>query len=190
MPFPAQTDRDTILKTARKMLEAGGVDGLSLNKLAKKLGISAPSLYHHFRNKNALLRAINAETNARLLAAMAPGLQTPGATTDKILAVARAYRAFAHANSYTYDLLFTNTLDDLRPNHTEAVQGVLPYQQVMAEIAGDDRSLAATRGLLALMHGFVMLELADQLRRGGDLTEAYEQAVQAYIAGWQTYKQA
>jgi hypothetical protein len=54
----------------------------------------------------------------------------------------------------------------------------------MAEITGEAESLPALRGLLALMHGFVMLELAQQFRRGGDLDAAYDKAVRAYLNGW------
>ena len=39
-----------------------------------------------------------------------------------------------------------------------------------------------------MLHGFVMLELNKQFRREGDLDEAFEQAIEAYVAGWQGRK--
>ena len=65
------------------------------------------------------------------------------------------------------------------------MQMVLPIQAVMAEISGQERSLAALRGALALVHGFVMLELTNQLRRGGSLEEAFTESAAAYLRGWQ-----
>jgi hypothetical protein len=56
----------------------------------------------------------------------------------------------------------------------------------MAAISGVEDSLAALRGALALLHGFVMLELKDQFRRGGDLGETFEKVIEAYVAGWQS----
>jgi hypothetical protein len=54
----------------------------------------------------------------------------------------------------------------------------------MAEIAGEAYSLTALRGLLALIHGFVVLEINQQLRRGGNLDAAYQESLAAYLAGW------
>jgi hypothetical protein len=47
------------------------------------------------------------------------------------------------------------------------------------------QSLAALRGLLALVHGFVMLEMNNQLRRSGSLEEAFTQSAAAYLRGWE-----
>jgi hypothetical protein len=38
----------------------------------------------------------------------------------------------------------------------------------MAKISGEDQSLSSLRGALALVHGFVLLELKDQHPHGGD----------------------
>ena len=54
----------------------------------------------------------------------------------------------------------------------------------MAQITGEAQSLAALRGALALVHGFVMLELKGQLEREGDVGAAFAAAVQAYLQGW------
>ena len=58
-PYPARVDRETIVRTARSLIEADGLEQVSLNRLAAALGIKAPSLYHHVKNKTDLLRAVN-----------------------------------------------------------------------------------------------------------------------------------
>ena len=78
---------------------------------------------------------------------------------------------------------------DLGRNLSAAEQQLLealaiPIQQVMAEISGEEGSLAALRGLWALLHGFMLLELSGQFRRGGDLEAAFVQSVEAYLNGW------
>jgi AcrR family transcriptional regulator len=169
---------------AREMIEAEGVDRLSMNVLAESLGVSPPSLYRYVKNKTDLLRALNEDTFAGIFRAIAPHFAAQGPAEERIMRIALAYRAFAHANPISYGLAYTNTIAELRPDEAVQEQAVLPYQPLMAEIAGEADSLAALRGLLALMHGFVMLELAQQLRRGGDLDAAYQRSVQAYLAGW------
>ncbi len=166
------------------MIEGEGVEQLSLNKLAAALNVKAPSLYRYYRNKAALLRAVNEHTTQRLFDAIATDQGGSAPPTEKIMRVAGRYRQFAHTNPATYGLLFTNTIDDLRPDPDENVRLVLPYQALIGQISGAADSLAATRGFLALVHGFVMLELAGKLRRGGDLDAAFEQSVRAYLVGW------
>jgi AcrR family transcriptional regulator len=181
-PYPSQIDRDSIVNIAREMIEEAGVDHLSLSKLASEMGVKAPSLYRYVSNKAELIRAVNTVTNGQLFDVMSESLaQASDDPSERLLTLALSYRQFAHANPCTYQLLFTTP--DLRPDEDLLVQMVLPIQAIMAELSGEERSLSALRGILALMHGFIMLELNDQLRRGGNLEEAYIQAIEAYLAG-------
>jgi len=47
-----------ITTEAVRLLESDGLEGLSLRKLAARLGVQAPSLYWHFPDKSALLRGV------------------------------------------------------------------------------------------------------------------------------------
>lgn len=47
--------REDILDAALDILRDGGLDQLTLARVAKLLGVSAPAVYHHFPNKEALL---------------------------------------------------------------------------------------------------------------------------------------
>ena len=185
MPYPSQIDRPLILQTAREMIETHGVDQLSLAKIAKSLNVKTPSLYRYVKNKKALLRAVNEETNQQLFRVLHATLDNEKHVIEKLLDIANQYRNFALEHPKAYGLLFTNTIDELRPDEEENVQQVLPLQNIMAEVSGREASLPALRGLLALVHGYVMLELAEQYRRGGDLTAHFERIVQAYIRGWE-----
>ncbi len=185
MPYPSRISRESIVKAAREIIEAEGVEHVWVNGLAEKLGVKPPSLYRYFADKAALLRAVNEQTFAGLFAILGEALALPGPPEERLLHIALVYRDYAHANPVTYGLAYTNTIPELRPDDTEQERAVLPYQALMAEISSEADSLPALRGLLALMHGFVMLELAQQLRRGGDLRAAYVQSIKAYIAGWQ-----
>lgn len=50
--------RDDVIHTAIQLLEEVGLDGLTLRRLATELGITAPTLYWHFRDKRELLDAM------------------------------------------------------------------------------------------------------------------------------------
>lgn len=52
-------DRATIVRTALRLLDEVGIDGLSTRRLAAELGIKSASLYWHFRDKNELLNEMS-----------------------------------------------------------------------------------------------------------------------------------
>jgi AcrR family transcriptional regulator len=48
-------DRQTVVRAALRLLNEVGLDGLTVRKLAGDLGVQAPALYWHFKNKQELL---------------------------------------------------------------------------------------------------------------------------------------
>ncbi len=58
-----------MLETALELIAEHGVAGASLRRLAKKLGMSQPSLYHYFPSKDALITALLEYSTARMLGA-------------------------------------------------------------------------------------------------------------------------
>jgi AcrR family transcriptional regulator len=184
MPYPSQIDRDTIISTARRMIETDGVDNVSLRAIAKKLGVSAPSLYRYMENKEALLRAVNEVTAREVVETMLNAISDDAPLENQLITPIHVYRQYAHANPITYELLYSNRVSELRPDEDELEQSVLPLQALFAQWAGEENSLIALRGAFAFVHGWVMLEIAGQLRRGGDLHVHFEAAYRAYLAGW------
>lgn len=184
MPYPAQTNPDRILEKARDRIEAGSAERFSMHELASALGVKAPSLYRYFPSKTDLLRALNLQTVRQLIASMHEAASAGGDARMQLLAMSRAWRAFAQTNPMTYTLAFTNPNPELRPDDQLLEALAIPIQQVMADLVGEERSLAALRGLWALLHGFMQLELSGQFRRGGDLESAFIQSVEAYLNGW------
>lgn len=185
MPYPAQTDLMTIVTTAQGLIEVEGIEQLSLARLAAALGIRAPSLYRHVASKSALIRAVNQLTLDELFVTFAAVTATSHTTPQaQLTAILGSYRTFALAHPQTYILAFTTTNPEERPEAQALEQKVLPFQAIMSQITGEGQSLAALRGALALVHGFVMLELKGQLQREGDVGAAFAAAVQAYLQGW------
>ena len=181
-PYPAKVTREGIVATARDLIESEGIEQLSLALLASALGIKAPSLYKYFASKTELLKAVNTLTSQALIDVLRQA--SVGDPQARLLEMTRAYRHFAHAYPVTYGLSFSNMIPEARADPAELAQIVLPLQQIWAEVVGQDRSLTALRGALAILHGYVTLELNQQLQRGGDLDQVFEDVIGAYINGW------
>lgn len=189
MPYPSQVTFDGIINAAADLIEANGVDQLTLARLAKQLGIKAPSLYRYVESKEKLLRAVNTHTTEALLSAIQSAhTHSHGSARERLLVLGSAYREFALAHPQCYLLAFNNTRDELRPDEAYIVQLVLPVQELFVEISGEARVLTALRGAFALLHGYAMLGITNQLRRGGDLTQDFQAALEAYLAGWESLR--
>ncbi|MBK6672400.1 MAG: TetR family transcriptional regulator [Proteobacteria bacterium] len=50
--------REIIVGEAITLLNEEGLEGVSLRKLAERVGVKAPSLYWHFKDKSALMSAV------------------------------------------------------------------------------------------------------------------------------------
>src|SRR5215475_5164661 len=76
-------DRARVVKAAIDLLDEVGLDGLTLRRLAKKLGVQAPALYWHFKSKQELLDQMIATIAANEAPIRA---QEPGESWDTWLA--------------------------------------------------------------------------------------------------------
>lgn len=50
--------KEVIIKTALKLFLSKGFKETSMNEIAQEVGISKPAIYHHFKNKDELVKAI------------------------------------------------------------------------------------------------------------------------------------
>ena len=76
--------REDVVRAGLRLLDEVGLDNLSLRKLAKELGIQAPTLYWHFKNKQDLLDEMAATAMAE--ADDGGSVPEPGAEWDCWLA--------------------------------------------------------------------------------------------------------
>ncbi len=85
--------RDDVIQTAIQLLEEVGLDGLTLRRLATELGISAPTLYWHVKDKRELLDLM-AEEMVRAQRAGEPPFPAGLSWDEKIAeSMRRQYRA-------------------------------------------------------------------------------------------------
>lgn len=97
--------RRTLVREGLRLVERHGIGKLTLASLASHCGVSTPALYHHFRDKDALMTELGLAALARFEAAIAGALGSEGTGID-LDAFARAYVTFAMAHPELYDLTF------------------------------------------------------------------------------------
>jgi AcrR family transcriptional regulator len=181
-PTPARTSRDAIVAAGRALLEEGGLESVTMQAVADRVGVRAPSLYKRLADRSALVAAIAGDVLEDLGRAVHPALDADD-PADAIRMMADRYRAFAHGSPGAYQLIFTRLLPAAQPP-VEANARASADLLVLAErLVGRARSLEAARLLTAFAHGFVSMELAGAFRLGGDVDAAFRFAVETLIMG-------
>lgn len=182
MPYPSQINRESIIETARELIEAQGIDAVTLRMVADTLGVKPPSLYRYIKNKNAMLLAVNEVTNQELTKVIMKADDASTSLTERLVRMALAYRQYAHEHPICYAMAMGSNAE-IRPSQDMLVQLILPLQDLFAQFTDEEQSLVALRGAFAMLHGWVSLEISQQLQRGGDLNAHFEQSFRAYLAG-------
>ena len=101
--------REEVKELAVEQLIEGGPQAISLNAIAKQLGVSGSALYRYYSNRDDLINAliIQAYTDLRdALATAAAASVDAGGTTERVRALASAYRDWACQHPGRYELLF------------------------------------------------------------------------------------
>jgi AcrR family transcriptional regulator len=182
MVYTKKIDREMLVAVAYDLLEHEGIEAISMRRLAQLLAVRASSLYHHFADKSALLRAV-AEKGLRHLAEVLEQacIQAGPDPQQQIRALGMAYREWALLHSRLYLLLFGSTPMEEHPSPiAQAVSA--PMLAAAAQLVGEQRSIAATQAAWAFVHGFVMLELAGQMRRGVPI-EGFLLGLEVFVRG-------
>jgi AcrR family transcriptional regulator len=154
---------EEVVHAARELLEERGYDGLRMRLLADRLGIKAPTLYAHFRNKAAVENALiaiglqeQAEAAERALGDTPP--------EEAIETMWGAYRAWALRNPALHLLIASRSLDRSDPAVAAAER---PGAAMVLRSARGDVSAAIA--FWALAYGLIALELNDRVPPGYDL---------------------
>ena len=172
MPTPARTSLDDIVAAARGILEADGLDGLTMQRIADAVGVRPPSLYKRVRSRGDLVRLVT-EDVARQLADATNATIGSGDPRRDLAALAHAFRSFAHAQPKAYALIFGALPDAWRPDPATLAPASAAVLSTAASLAGPHRALEGARTIVAWAHGFVSMELAGAFRLGGDVDEAF-----------------
>ncbi len=163
--------RQAILEAAREMMRTDGVGALSINEVARRVGMKPPSLYTYFESKHALYDELFRWGMRAYRAQVRELMEQSGVSADFFAAAIGHYMAFADENPDLYALLFERPVPGFVPSEESMAEarGLLEDSQRWFQQALDARviqtglSAASARDLaLALMHGLTSLRRANE----------------------------
>ena len=164
---------EALLKAAEGVLERDGLAGLTLRAVAREAGVSHAAPTHHFGDLTGLVSELAAIGFRQFNAAMVVAGAAGSSLTEKALARAKAYVAYAQAHPGMYGLMFrTERLDMTRPSLHEAASasfaglagaiGASRHEQISEQALSLEQGAAIVRAW-SLVHGFTTLLLDDRL---------------------------
>jgi AcrR family transcriptional regulator len=173
--------RDEMLQAAVGLLDDHGPDALQTRKVAGAAGTSTMAVYTHFGGMRALIAEV-AEEGLRQFDAALTVPHTADPVAD-LFVIGAAYRRYAIERPHMYRLMFGSTsahginapsrnvltltvaeIEQRYPSFAHVVRGVYRCMlagRITVGSVDDDLAVVTTAvQVWALIHGFVMLELA------------------------------
>ena len=172
-----QSTRTQILEATIALLKRGGESAVKVGLVADELGIAAPSLYHHFANRSALIRAAYVEWYWQCLRVdgATPELAAVAETQEQYEATLRAsimwsYQASRHdarsvrmavLGAAQNDPLLASEVNSVNRNFLNSVAQSVIYGQKMGWVRSDIDPLALAYWAHGQIIGRVVAEMDD-----------------------------
>lgn len=154
--------RGEIIAAAHQLVQEEGYDGLTIRKLAKRIGYAPMSVYSYFADKQDILYAL-AEDAFELLAKRIEQ-RTSSDPLEALRAVMTEYAAFGLGNPHEYRIVFMTEKAELPGNPGEPEERNPAMQLLVGRVeacvaaglfSGDPRAIATM--LWAVGHGGISL---------------------------------
>jgi len=97
--------------TEQMLLETGSSRAVSIRAVADAVGVTPPSIYRHFADKNELIFEVCARHFAALEDHIRRASAGPTDPVDRLVAMGRAYIEFGMANPEPYRIMFMTRAD-------------------------------------------------------------------------------
>lgn len=156
--------RQAVLKAAFALVRKHGLRELTLREVARKIGVTHAAPYHHFKDRDALLAAMELIAFAELDAAMRENKRGVDDPSEELFLLGRTYIDFARAHPERLQVMFQRGPDVMkqalenepgRSSFQHLVDALIRCQQAGVAPLGDPFALALSAW--CLVHGFAAL---------------------------------
>jgi AcrR family transcriptional regulator len=163
--------RQDVLQASLALIEEGGLDRLSMRKVARKAGVSHQAPYHYFGDREAILAALAGEGFSRLGQSLARAAADAGEPGDAVVAMGKAYVDFAIRHPPYFQVMFRadavplDRYPEARKQENEAFGKLVEeIDKAFMNQAPEERRRIAV-AVWAMVHGLATLILEGSLAR-------------------------
>ncbi len=151
--------REELIIEAMRVLRNYDIEGITLRKLSKSLGVSKAAPYRHFKNKAALLAAVAAE-GFRKMRSSFEETSNGGNPQIALSVIMERYISFATRNPKLYRLMFSREIfstpvpEELHEAASKAYTGI---QEILSRLNSSEKTAVSINTAWALVHGISLL---------------------------------
>lgn len=182
----------SLLTTATAMISEGGIEALSLRKLAIRIGVSRTAAYHHFKDKNDLLIAIASQGFVSWKKQAEQIFNHNNLTErEKYQAFVHYYVQFATENAAIYQLMFGGTLWKDKKSPSKLKEVAYPSFQFQVEMTkawqtkgvlpSSPNTLRLAQVTWATLHGIAQLVIDGIYADASQIDEMCQCAVDLFL---------
>lgn len=164
-----QSTIQSILETARAIMREEGVAALSMQELARRMDMRAPSLYNYFSSKMDLYDSLFRLGFQMFAVQMEQAIAGAQTWQEELQRTFEAYLAFAKQNPDLYQLCFERPVPGFVPSAAslqisfgQLNASYARIQRLLPELQTDLPAQQVTDLLISMMHGLTALHMANE----------------------------
>lgn len=154
----------TLERAAIELLAEKSASSLSLREVARRAGVSHNAPYHHFGDRQGLLKAVAARSLRDLYDAMVEAREKTTAPHERLLDIGEAYVRFAVEHPGQFDAIFDPEICDPREPNPVTAPFIEANNQLLSDVvrevlpdAGEPQVAATAAALWGTVHGLALL---------------------------------
>jgi len=188
-----ERNKNAILDSATELIQGNGIENVSLREIAKHADYSPAGLYKYFDSKAAIIQAVQARENQKLIELLqtVTGELSP---TQRLVELCLLYIQYALDNSVYLVLL--NTLPSERKTKEQPVPATSPYmlflnavdawgQHAGIKFQPDYGLEEITYTLWSLIHGMATLRVSQLKDFKADFQSVNRRSIELFLNGFQ-----
>lgn len=161
----------TLEEAALELLEERSAAALSLREVARRAGVSHNAPYHHFGDRQQLLKRVAVRAMAELVRAQTEAVAAQREPTARLRALGEAYVGYAVARPHAFQAIFDPDICVPGAPTEEMAPLITANEDLLADVArevwGVDALAARCAGLWGSVHGLATLVVAGHLPADG-----------------------
>jgi len=186
--------REEIIDVSKELLLKDGFNKISMRKIAKRVNVTATSIYLHFKNKDDLLLALIEESIQNLNKALMKAMNSSLDPIQQLEKLAEAYIQYALENPQEYEIIYMVRPEEMPKYPKVKFQEVRQTYELLSGIIQDgkekelfdvDNPLISAYTLWAQIHGVVTVVLNKRLDtripRDSFLDQAIDHIIQGFV---------
>ncbi len=180
--------KSRILETAREIATKDGWEAVSMRRIAESIEYTAPVIYSHFEDKDALLKELVGEGFRLLTGAAQEARLSQSEPAARLRAVAMAYWRFAFENPEYYQVMFNLQgviCKSAMGLSSQSGESTDPFVATVVDLlrskGSDENAEDILHEFFSLLHGFVSFTMAKKFWTHDESEKHMTKAVERFI---------